>query len=526
MNSELEFAKNSASWLLTWSWQVLLLLGAIWLMLKLSHLKSPALRHQIWLVGLIAVVALPICAYITSHIKTRQADQVAYVYLLTIPEVVTAPSSLATIKTVPEKIAITANGWHYLLWPTLFLAWVLGVSLALLRLGAGLLTTYRLRQTAERVSLDELGCGITHSVPIGLSVNAQTPMLIGLLRPMILLPADIVDWTNQAERRAILHHEIAHLERRDQYINALQTLLKVIFFFHPAIHYTCRQMSLECELACDDRVVSLGAKAEIYAESILKVAERNIAPRGLHQPAFYSTKQFLERRIIMILNPDRLHTIKHSWRFLVLVISLTAAITLFLSSGTTTGKSQPKSQDDSESLVEQALSSSSSEDRLAALQHLADRKGEQSLLLLLEVYKRSSDTKIKEMVIYHLGERIQIQTLIAILQVESSSELRSSIMKTIKEVITRKQPVMPSGTPPPPPPPPPPPHMFLNTLPSGDYKFQVVGTMTRNLLNPIGFTTATMDGNQAVELQLPGISLKTPSLAKKEGALYLLDRFE
>src|SRR5262252_10901832 len=85
-----------------------------------------------------------------------------------------------------------------------------------------------------------------------------------------------------AERAAIIQHELAHVARRDPLVNLFQTALQVIFFFHPPVRYACRQMSLEREMACDDRVVSLGASAAAYAERILKVAERSLAA----EPAF------------------------------------------------------------------------------------------------------------------------------------------------------------------------------------------------------------------------------------------------
>src|SRR5262245_42327728 len=98
--------------------------------------------------------------------------------------------------------------------------------------------------------------------------------------PVIVFPADISAWTSPAERRAMLRHELAHVERRDHYVNLFQTILGAVFFFHPIARYACRQLSVEREMACDDHVVGSGAEAEAYAESIIKVAERSIAPIG------------------------------------------------------------------------------------------------------------------------------------------------------------------------------------------------------------------------------------------------------
>ena len=134
----------------------------------------------------------------------------------------------------------------------------------------------------------------------------------------------------------MLRHELAHVERRDNYVNLFQTALGAVFFFHPLARYACRQLTLEREIACDDHVVGSGAEAETYAESIIKAAERGIgAPRGAHQLALFHAKQILERRIEMILNKDRARMIAHQWRYLVLSAALITAVSLLLISSHT-----------------------------------------------------------------------------------------------------------------------------------------------------------------------------------------------
>src|SRR5262249_6124786 len=88
----------------------------------------------------------------------------------------------------------------------------------------------------------------------------------------------------------------------------------------------CRQLSLEREMACDDRVVAWGAAAEVYAAGILKAAERSVIavgpPSGAHQLALFSAKRILERRLEMILNRDRARMITHQWRYMVLPVAV------------------------------------------------------------------------------------------------------------------------------------------------------------------------------------------------------------
>jgi hypothetical protein len=95
------------------------------------------------------------------------------------------------------------------------------------------------------------------------------------------------------------------------------------------VRYACRQLSLEREMACDDRVVASGVAAEVYAAGVLKAAERSVitagAASGAHQLAIFGARQILERRLEMILNTDRARTIAHQWRYLVLPIAIIAA---------------------------------------------------------------------------------------------------------------------------------------------------------------------------------------------------------
>src|SRR5438067_2012703 len=63
----ISLSSNVIRWLLTWSWQVFLLLGVAWVVLKLDRSRSPAIRYRIWLIAIIAVAALPLLTTI-SHI--------------------------------------------------------------------------------------------------------------------------------------------------------------------------------------------------------------------------------------------------------------------------------------------------------------------------------------------------------------------------------------------------------------------------------------------------------------------------
>lgn len=525
MNGAINFLTmtgKGAAWLTAWSWQVLALLACVWLGLKIWRTKVPALRHQVWLIALVTVALLPLLAAAARRLPLPQSNSRAFSYMTAIPRaVIIAPTDasavqarVATGTAAAKKASVAWTSIQTLVWPVLFLIWVMGVLLALIRLGRQMTTLRQLRANAQPISPAEIDCVdykpelLTAKVSLGLSAEVSSPVLIGVWRPLILLPADIADWTTADERRAMLRHELAHVERRDHWTNLLPTLLNVIFFFHPLVRYAWRQLSLEMEMACDDRVISIGAEAEAYAESILKVAERGITPNGskrwtpsgAHQLALFSAKHILERRIEMIMNKDRVRVIARQWRYLVLSVVLIAAVAWLLLPG---GMAKPglaqqqpatgdlnelvaKYMDDSKNfddLVEVALSNPDPEMRRKALLRLYIMEGDGSLAAMVRLYNKSDDPVVKRMVIDMLARISQIEPLTNIALSDASAEYRQRALERIKWLkensdskdvkawnvpeLQNQLNLLQTRPPAPPPPPPPPPPSSEMTVEAG-----------------------------------------------------------
>lgn len=332
------FSEGGAAFLLRWSWQALLMLGGVWLVVKCYRSKAPALRHQVWLCALAAVTLLPLWVAITYWVSVPQPTSKAIIYVVEAPATIFAPVTEPVAQAEPSDGRVDTPDRPFRLWPLLLIGWIVGALIAIGRLIIFYVRLHRARTKAQPISLSILGCDdldaewpMAASVTIKTSTEVRSPILTGVLRPMILLPADIITWTTAEERRAMLQHELAHLQRRDHYVNCFQSWLGAIFFFHPLVRYACRQMHLEREMACDDYVLSSGTTAVAYAESLLKVAERNLAPAGLHQPAFFASKKNLERRLEMIMNQRRSLRSAKRWPWLAPpLILLTAMIWLLV----------------------------------------------------------------------------------------------------------------------------------------------------------------------------------------------------
>src|SRR5262245_8491425 len=88
MNPFLTASAKGAAWLLVWSWQAAVLLACVWLGLEVFRVKSPALRHQVWLFALIAVVAMPALSGVVQKLPLPQPNYKALSYAVEFPRMV------------------------------------------------------------------------------------------------------------------------------------------------------------------------------------------------------------------------------------------------------------------------------------------------------------------------------------------------------------------------------------------------------------------------------------------------------
>ena len=111
-------------------------------------------------------------------------------------------------------------------------------------------------------------------VSVRQSDAVTVPMVWGLFRPVILLPADADEWEPE-RRRAVLLHELAHIQRQDWLIQTIAQITCAVYWFNPLIWLAARRMQAEMEQACDDHVLNAGYQSTDYAQHLLDIV-RNI----------------------------------------------------------------------------------------------------------------------------------------------------------------------------------------------------------------------------------------------------------
>ena len=101
--------------------------------------------------------------------------------------------------------------------------------------------------------------------------GAEEPGIVGFLRPVLVLPPQLLEHLNPPQLGAILTHELCHVRRRDNLFAAVHMAVEAIFWFHPLVWWVGSRLLEERELACDEEVLRTGCEPSDYVEGILKV---------------------------------------------------------------------------------------------------------------------------------------------------------------------------------------------------------------------------------------------------------------
>ena len=112
--------------------------------------------------------------------------------------------------------------------------------------------------------------GLRSPVELRLTDAAVEPSVFGIVRPVLLWPEGISARLDDAHVEAILAHELAHVERRDNLMAAVHVAVQAIFWFHPLVWWLGSRLIEERERACDEAVLAAGGTPEIYAEGLLR----------------------------------------------------------------------------------------------------------------------------------------------------------------------------------------------------------------------------------------------------------------
>ena len=258
----------------------------VWLVLRALPKVSASTRHSVWTLTLLFVAVLP---FVQALLPVGAAE-----------------TSALTETPAGAPLLVIAGGWWA---PALLAIWAAGSLLLLSRVVYSYLVLQRLKRSAAplpanyQAIFDEIqasGHGRRQAVLLA-SDELAVPVAAGLRAPAVLVPSFMVDHLSEAEFRDVLIHELAHLRRADDWTNLAQRVLEAVLFFHPAVLWIARRLTLERELACDDWVVAMTGTPRPYAACLTKLAALVPAARPQLAPGAVARKPQVSLRVEALL---------------------------------------------------------------------------------------------------------------------------------------------------------------------------------------------------------------------------------
>lgn len=217
--------------------------------------------------------------------------------------------------------------------------WLVGIAVFGVRLIGGWAYVQRLKTTATLpvpTMLTEAMARITPKLGISarlqLSARASGPMVVGVLKPVVLWPVGLLAGLSMADVEAILAHELAHVRRHDYLLNVLQSVVEVLYFFHPALWWLSARVREEREHCCDDVAVDLIGDARTLARALARVEEWQRSAEAVPSLAmgFASKRQLLLQRVRRMLGvPTRPLVSNGSLAGLTLVTMLLLSVSVY-----------------------------------------------------------------------------------------------------------------------------------------------------------------------------------------------------
>jgi len=268
-----ELMQRFAGSLLHFIWQGAVIAMVAAIVLKSLSNRSAELRYTVSIAALLFMLATPLVTF-AFYTQTGRAT---LALLRTINNSLTAPTS-------PVTYSATTTAWTQ--W--IVLLWFIGILICSIRLIAG----WRISRSLTRVGTSVVPSGIQQSFnemmdrlaltkPVRLlaTFRIDTPVAIGWLRPVVLLPITALTGLDENQLRAVFAHELAHIRRHDFLVNMIQRGVESILFYHPAVWWLSARIRSEREHCCDDLAVQICGDRSVYAQALMELERvRTVGP--------------------------------------------------------------------------------------------------------------------------------------------------------------------------------------------------------------------------------------------------------
>lgn len=271
--------------LLHFLWQGVAIAVLLAVVVQVGRIRSVQARYACSLAALALMIACPLATF--GWLAAQRPDVVLSAEAIPMSQRV-AFSAAPSVQAAEARVLTAGRTWLDAVQPYAFAAWLLGVGLLAARLAAGAIGVWRLRQSSyplpaalaalvqrlsERMGLGRLGANAGRPL-VALSRRVTEAVALGVMRPLVLLPAAWASEMPLPMLEAVLAHELAHLARRDLLVNLLQRIVETLLFYHPAVWWLSRRLRIERELCCDEQAIAATGRRLEYVQALAHVAQR------------------------------------------------------------------------------------------------------------------------------------------------------------------------------------------------------------------------------------------------------------
>ncbi|MDB5150760.1 MAG: hypothetical protein JWQ57_4780 [Mucilaginibacter sp.] len=311
-------------------WQGVVLAALAGIIVVCTRQSSAARRYNLLMAGL-AIFAFTVAFTFVHEVRQKKTT----LPLITGGQAIIVANTAVTQQAVPKTndyqvISRFLNDHS----GSIVFVWLLVVMARVLQLLTGLHSLYYLRRRQvlavseaweNQVKQLALQLGIKRLVGIAESGMAKVPMVIGHLKPLILIPAGLITAMPPSGIEAILVHELAHIHRRDYIMNLLVSMMEIVFFFNPAVLWIASLIRAERENCCDDIAVAHTGSRVNYIKALVACQEYQLTAPA-YAMALSGRKDHLMGRVKRMLsnNNQSLNVMERS----LLAICLATAILL------------------------------------------------------------------------------------------------------------------------------------------------------------------------------------------------------
>ncbi len=344
MNFVAEFAECLTAALIHFVWQGAVLALLLLATVKLLDVRTARLRYLLSVGTLLMMGLAPIVTVMLHHQggspRQHSPVELAGQSGFLIADHTAASASDTTGRTVLDLPKRSAAPASFRVEVYVLLAWLAGVSFLSTRLAIGFCVSLWIRANLKPLSdefeqrirvLSDRLCVDTRQ-RVFACVRVGQAVAVGFIRPVVLIPASWLTQLTPQMIEAIIAHELAHIRRRDLWVNLLQRIIETLLFYHPAVWWISGRIRLEREMCCDEMAAGCFDRV-LYARSLESVARMGSGNLLLATSINGGKNKKLLNRIRYLLGLAPVDAAGNWWSvgFVAMILPFAAAVAFALS---------------------------------------------------------------------------------------------------------------------------------------------------------------------------------------------------